>query len=322
LNDQAALGPVIPRDDADPAPPQLLLMPWGEQINSLRAAIVNATKERVIVRQVRRERQFDIVMTGFGAVMVAVLESVVLLSQRVVSPLAQLGLAIKRIAEGDRSIPLILYSGTREINEMVAAVETLRQAALVADAADRRQKLVARQRLTALRGAVAIAQTLLEPARALERSVASLSEGMNTAIALILTGATVPPPSLAVAVHAIQSGLAEMRECAPALEAAFAAADPAETEDWPEAEFVAHVLAVQAEVERRNAAVRGFIQPSLVGLRDTALATGMPVLRDLVCDQFERVEATVAAVASMRDTVTRAASIVRDLPLEDAPMAA
>jgi len=318
LNDQATLRPV--REDADPPLPQLLLVPWGEQINSLRTAIMNATQRRVILRQVRRERQFDAVLTSFGAVMVAVLESVVLLSQRVVTPLAQLGLAIKRIAEGDRSIPLTFYSGTREINEMVTAVETLRQAALIADAADRRQRLAARQRLTALRGAVVIVQTLLEPARALERSVESLSEGMNTAIALIATGPTAPPPSLGAAAHAIQAGLAEMRDCAAGLEAMFAAADPAQTEDWPESEFVAHVFAVQAEVERRNAAVRGFIQPSLLGLRDTAMATGMPVLRDLVSDQFERVEATVAAVASMRDAVTRAASIVRDLPLEDAPL--
>jgi hypothetical protein len=48
----------------------------------------------------------------------------------------------------------------------------------------------------------------------------------------------------------------------------------------------------------------------------------MPVLHDLVSDQFLRIEATVATVASMRDAMTRATAIVRELPLDDTPMAA
>jgi hypothetical protein len=46
------------------------------------------------------------------------------------------------------------------------------------------------------------------------------------------------------------------------------------------------------------------------------------VLRDLVSDQFQRIEETVATVASMRDAMTRAAAIVRELPPEDVPIAA
>jgi hypothetical protein len=284
-------------DDTSALLPQQLLVPWGQRINNLRAALMDATVARVMSRQITREWQFDVILTAFGVVMVAVLESVVLLSQRVVGPLAQLGLAITRIAAGDRSTALTLPSGTREINEMVTAVETLREAALVADA-------------TAL---------------ALERGVASLSEGIDATIAMISTRTTAPPPpTLGLAVTAVRAGLAEMRDSAAELDATFAAA--AETEDRPEAEFVARILAVRVQVDRREAAVRGFVLPSLVALRDAAAASGEvsgPALRDLVNDQFARIEETVAVIASMLATITRASAIARDLPLgDDTPMAA
>ncbi|MGA3002522.1 MAG: HAMP domain-containing protein [Acetobacteraceae bacterium] len=311
-------------DDSGVLLPQQLLIPWGERINQLRAALMDATVARVTSRQTTHERQFDLMMTGFGVVMVAVLESVVLLSQRVVGPLAQLGLAITRIAAGDRSTALNLHSGTREINEMVTAVETLREAALVADATALRHRLAARQRLEMLREALGIARTVEGPARALERGVASLSEGIDATIALITTPTSAPPATLCLAATAVRAGLAEMRDSAAELDATFAAA--AETEDRPEAEFVAHILAVRAQVDRREAAVRGFVLPSLVALRDAAATAGAasgPALRDLVSDQFARVEETVAVISSMLATITRASAIVRDLPLdEDAPMAA
>ena len=142
------------------------LFPWGQRIDNLRDAIMDATVARVTARQAMLERQFDLTVTGFGVVMVAVLESVVLLSHRVVGPLAQLGLAITRIAAGDRSTALSLQSGTREINEMVTAVETLREAALVADATALRHRLAARQRLELAREALGIARTVEGPARA------------------------------------------------------------------------------------------------------------------------------------------------------------
>jgi hypothetical protein len=304
--------------------PQRLLVPWGERINQLRASLMDATVARVAARQMLRERQFDLIMTGFGVVLVAVLESVVLLSQRVVGPLAQLGLAITRIAAGDRSTALTLPSGTREINEMVTAVETLREAALVADATALRHRLAARQRLEMLREALGIARTVEGPARALERGVASLSEGIDATIALITTPTTAPPPTLRLAATAVRAGLAEMRDSAAELDAALAAA--AEMEDRPEAEFVAHILAVRAQVDRREAAVRGFVLPSLVALRDAAATGGEvsgPALRDLVGDQFARIEETVAMISSMLATMTRASAIVRDLPLDEvAPLAA
>ncbi len=81
--------------------PQRLLVPWGERINWVRAALWTAVA-RVTTQQITRERQFDLIMAAFGVIMVAVMESVVLLSQRVVSPLAHLGVAITRIAAGDR----------------------------------------------------------------------------------------------------------------------------------------------------------------------------------------------------------------------------
>ena len=73
---------------------------------------------------------------------------------------------------------------------MVTAVETLRQAALVADATALRHRLAARQRLEMLREALGIARTVEEPARALERGVASLSDGMDATIALLATATT------------------------------------------------------------------------------------------------------------------------------------
>ena len=45
-------------------------------------------------------------------------------------------------------------------------------------------------------------------------------------------------------------------------------------------------------------------------------------MHDLVSDQFERVEETVAVMASMRDAVTRAAAIVRALATDETSLAA
>ena len=313
-----------PEDDNGALLPQQLLVPWGLRIDQLRAVLMDAIVARVTAKQTSRERQFDVIMTGFGVVIVAVLESVVLLRQRVILPMAQLGTAITRIAAGDRSTVLTIHSGTREINEMVTAVETLREAALVADATALRLRQAARQRLEMLREALGIARTVEAPARALERGVASLSEGIDATIALITTPTSPPPPTLEVAATAVRAGLAEMRNSAAELDATFAAA--AEAEDRPEAEFVAHIVAVRAQVDRREAAVRGFVLPSLVALRDAAATAGDvtgPALRELVGDQFARIEDTVAVISSMVATVSRASAIVRNLPLDDdAPMAA
>ena len=313
--------------DGEFSPVQNVIVAWGERVNVLRGAIVDATVERVTNGQIAGERQFDTVVTAFGLVMIAITESVVLLTHRVVGPLAQLGGAITRIAGGDRSVALKLNPGTLEIAEMVTAVETLRQAALVADAAARQQQWAARQRLTVLREALVIARTVRDPARALERGVASLSEGIDATIALIGASPNHPSPNhptmtLRAAATAVRAGLAEMRGSAAELEATLASAGSEQTDDWPEAEFVAHILAVKAQVDRRDAAVSGFIQPSLMALRDAAGEVQTPDLRDLVSDQFEYIETTVATVASMRDAVMRAATIVRELPLEDTKLAA
>jgi hypothetical protein len=159
------------------------------------------------------------------------------------------------------------------------------------------------------------------PARALECGVASLSEGIDATIALITTARSAAPPTLELAATALREGLTEMRNSAVQLDATFAAA--AETEDRPEAEFIDLILAVRAQVDRRDTAVRRFVLPGLVALRDVAAATDVAGLRQLVSDQFARIEETVAVISSMSATMTRAAAIVRDLPLEDAtPLAA
>src|SRR5258708_36287734 len=90
--------PAHPGADSGAMLPQRLLVPWGERINQLRTALMYATVERVTARQVTRERQFDLLLTCFGAVIVAVLESVALLSQRIVGPLAPFGGAISRVS--------------------------------------------------------------------------------------------------------------------------------------------------------------------------------------------------------------------------------
>ena len=103
----------------------------------------------------------------------------------------------------------------------------------------------------------------------------------------------------------------------------FDAALDTRTEDWSETEIVAHVLAVQTQVDRRDAAARAFIQPSLVALRDAApVVRGTPELRALVNDQFHGIESAVAMLAAMRAAMARAVGIVRDLPLTDERVAA
>jgi hypothetical protein len=300
--------------------PQSILVPWGERINALRAGISELMVRRVTLSQAAGEERFDLILAGVGAVMVALLESVILMTQRVVKPLAHLGQAITRIAAGDRGVPVVANSSSRELHEMEVAVETLRQAALVADAAALHQRMVARHRLELLREALGIVQTVQEPAHTLERGVASLSEGIDAAIAMVSSEHSGQPATLTTAAEAVRTGLAEMRAFAAELDATFAAANEAQTEDRPPEELVAHIRAVAAEVDRRDHAVRGFAQVSLVALRDAAATT--PAVRLLVNDQFEQIEATVATVASMRDAVTRASAIVRELPLEVAPLAA
>lgn len=325
LRDQTEADAAATLEDTALPPMQRVLVPWGVRIETLRTAIVDAAVARVNGRSAARERQFDISLAALGVVFFAALESVALLSQRVVNPLAQLGAAITRIAAGDRSVALHLHSATREISEMVTSVETLRQAALVADATALRQRMAARHRLEMLRQALGIVQSVQESSHALERGVAQLSEGIDATIALVTAATDAPPPTLGTAADAVRVGLAEMRQSSAELDATFAAACTAQTEDRPEAEFVAHIRAVQALVDRRSAAVRGFVQPSLVALRDAATATGdaaAPALRDLVSDQFTHIEETVAVIAAMLSAVTRAAAIVRDLPLDDTPMAA
>lgn len=325
LSEVMDAGPLGAVDDDGFLRPQRVLIPWGNRIAALRTAILDETVDRVVANVVVRERQFDLAMTAFGLVMIAILESVVSLGNRVVGPLAQLGLAITRIAAGDRGVALTMLSGTREINEMVTAVETLRLAALVADAAVIRHRVAARLRFELLCEALGIVQTVQESAHALERGVARLSEGIDATIALVTAATAAPPATLGTAADAVRVGLAEMRDSAADLDATFAAASSAQTEGRPEAEFRAHILAVQAQVDRRDVAVRLFVQPSLVALRDAASASGKapgPVLHDLVSDLFERIEETVATVALMLAAVTRATAIVRDLPLDDTPMAA
>lgn len=309
------------RDRDDLMFPQHILVPWGEAVNLLRVAIVDAAVARVAARAANNERQFDIALLAFGVVLVAVLESIVLLSQRVVRPLAELGGAITRIAAGDRSVAPRFEPNAREFVDMATSVETLRQAALVADAAALRHRMAARQRVMALREALGIVETVRKPAHALERGVASLSAGIDATIALVRDRTKDPPPTLGAAADAVRVGLAAIRESSVELDSVCDAAAQAQTEDGPEAELVERIMAVHAEVDRHSAVVRSFVQPSLVALCDAASVTAAApgsALRELVGVQFERIEEAVAMVAAMLSAVSRAAAIVHDLPLDEA----
>jgi HAMP domain-containing protein len=299
---------------------QRILIPWGEQINALRFTIVDELVSRVEMRAARGERAFDAVMTACGLVLIATAECILVLRRRVVGPLANLGNAITRIASGDRTMPVATRSETREIAEMEMAVETLRQAALVADAAAMRDRHAELRRLELFHKAIEIARTVREPARALEQDVERLAEGIDAAIACVGT----PPASLHAAAAAIRDGLVELRHCSADLDATFAAANEPE-QAAPESEFVAHVLAVKTQVDRGEKTVRGFVQMGLAALRDAASesgASGDPLLRDLVSDQFERLEQAVARMASMQAAVREATAIVRHVPVPGARLAA
>ena len=295
---------------------------WAEHINALRNAILVETLHRVQVSQAARDRRLDLACTAAGAVALIILAVLVVLQRRVVRPLAQLGLAIARIADGDRRTRLAIHSTTREIAAMVTAVETLRQAALVADAAALRQREAAESRLLVLREVLAILRAVSEPSQSLEREVASLSLGIDAIVALMSSLHAESPPTLSAAATAVRAALRELRESTRALDQS---GDAACQDEMPETEIVARIGTVRAHIDRRDALVRTFLQPCLMALRDISPLAGSPPagnLHDLIDDQFELIESTVATLASMRASAAHAADIVRKLPPDIMPMAA
>ncbi len=95
-------------EDSGVLRPQIVFIPWADRIAELRAAIMDATVKQVVARESTRERRFDFGLAGFGLVAIAILEAVFMLRRRVVVPLARLGVAIRRIAAGDRSVKLTI----------------------------------------------------------------------------------------------------------------------------------------------------------------------------------------------------------------------
>jgi hypothetical protein len=82
---------------------------------------------------------------------------------------------------------------------------------------------------------------------------------------------------------------------------------------------------VRQHIVQLDVLARTFIQPCLLALRDVWPRENDPpreTLRAMIDDQFELIESTVATMASMRATVTRAGSIVCELPVDAAPLAA
>jgi hypothetical protein len=302
---------------------QAFILPWSRGANRLRIAIVDAALSQVQEAQRERRYAMTLVSAATGAVVVGLIASLALLRLRVVRPLASLGLAITRIAAGDRRDPVSLPAQAREIAAIVEALETLRQAALIADATAMAQREAEEQRLRLLREALAAVQTVREPAQALEDGIAGLCRGIDDAISLIAPPDGPARRTLTEAANAVRLALAEVRGASADLDSMITTARKTPADAWPEADIVAHVLAVRAHVERRDAAVRALIPPSLAALRDTvAPAIAGSGRDDLVTEQFERIETAVAMVASMHAAVTRAGNILRELPLETPALAA
>jgi hypothetical protein len=295
---------------------------WSDRVNTLRAAIIRVTVERVRAEQEARDAWLKFALTAIAAVVMIILVAVIVLQRSVVGPLAQLGFAITRIADGHRRSKLVISSTTREIATMVTAVETLRQAALVADAAALRQREAAERRLRALQEILGILQIVKEPSHTLENDVARLSEGMDAAVALI---AGAPLPALDTAAAAVRSGLQEMRKAVRELDAIIDAARGMDADVLGKDDIAACITEVQGSIAQQDVLTRAFIQPCLFALRDASPLAGEPpagTLRELIDEQFELIESTVATMASMRATVAKACAIVRDLPLDAGPLAA
>jgi HAMP domain-containing protein len=295
---------------------------WADQINAIRNVIIQKTVDQAQIGQTTRDQRLYLALAAVAAVVLMILPALAMLQWRVVGPLAQLGFAITRIADGDRGTKLEIKSGTREIGAMVKAVETLRQAALVANETVMRQRDAVRRRQAMLREVLGILESVYEPSHSLERDIARLLEDIEATIALV--DGTLPP-TLGAAAAAVRLGLREMRDLAPDFKVSTAAANEAETDVLPEAEIVALTAAVVMLIDRRDALVRTIIQPCLLALRDTSKLASAPQaqpLRNLIGDQFSLIEATVAKLASTSAAVTRAAAMVRELPPEVTPMAA
>jgi methyl-accepting chemotaxis protein len=295
---------------------------WAARINEVRNAIIQETANRVRIEQASRTERLRLVLMAVGAIGIIILAALFILQRRVVNPLAHLGFAITRIADGDRSQKLTIRSSTREIATMVLAVETLRQAALVADAAVLRQREAAERRARALQEILGILQSVRDPTHALETDVARLADAMGAIISMIVDAW---PPALDTAVAAIRDGLPAMHEAVRELDTIIDAACETEPDGLDEKDIAASTLKVREHIVQLDVLARRFIQPCLLALRDAWPRASDPPrerLRELIDDQFDLIESAVATMASMRATVTRAEFIVRELPVDAPPLAA
>ena len=125
--------------------------------------------------------------------------SMFLIFCRLSGQLATIGLAIRRIAAGDRATPVVMKAVTRDLQEMVVAIETLRQTALVADATVNRAREAEQRRLESLHQALDFVQATREPARELEHGIARLCDGIDAAIALVTPPDASPSAGVGVA---------------------------------------------------------------------------------------------------------------------------
>lgn len=300
-------------DETGWLPPQRAMIPFFQRAETLRIAIVDAAMDHVTRGQRARRWRLTIAAAALAVVTAAIVAALMLLHRRVVRPLVHLAGTTCRIAAGEHDLILPVRSNIREVENMAAAVETLRRAALIADAAASRQREAARQRMAMLREALDTIDSMREPSRAMVAGVTRLAEGFDA----VRASSEATPPSLERAAEAVRAGLAALRAAVD--EGCGVRAAPGDGHET-EAAAVTRIMGVLDEVNRRDAAVRGFVQPGLAALRDASAAPGVP--RELVARQFECIEETVAAMSAMRASAERAVSIVRTLTLDGTRLAA
>ena len=101
----------------------------------VRDRLFTLTRQSMQADQAARLHRLEATAVAGGAVLLAVLTALLMLHRWIIRPLAELAAMVIRLAEGDRSVHLIVRHGSREIAELASAIEVLRVATIEADAA-------------------------------------------------------------------------------------------------------------------------------------------------------------------------------------------
>jgi hypothetical protein len=302
---------------------------WSGSIVALWEGVLAEATFRVNEDQVARVQGLRWAVASIGAVFVAVVVTLLLLHHYVVVPVSRLGSSLLRIASGERTAELASMQGPREIKALADAVETLRRAALVADATESRDRLAAQQRASLLSQTLAIAQSVCDPAHLLttigERLVTHLSAA---GLELADTDDGLSPTVENVA-QIVRDSTAVMRDTTDLADLAMNALHEVRLDGHLGAaqEVAVRLSALQAVVDERDAAVRRFSRPVLAALNELADSNrGDPDARhgadSLLMQPFQDVQDMVATIARMRDAMLRAHDALQKVATEETKAAA